>query len=111
MKTRVVSLHFAFFFKDIVERPDRDFDHLNSEMLDIFDAMPQVIPNVFKFSCYTNIKKMVKQTSYCKLPSIPLNPPLSIFKMNKLIAIVIHHHITWASSCTHLRSTVNTVIP
>lgn len=44
MKTRVVSLHFAFFFKDIVERPDRDFDNLNSEMLGIFNAMPQMIP-------------------------------------------------------------------
>jgi hypothetical protein len=44
MKTRVVSLQFAFLFKDIVERPDRDFGDLNSEMLNIFDAMPQMIP-------------------------------------------------------------------
>jgi len=44
MKTRIISLQFAFFFKDIVERPDRDFGNLNSEMLNIFDAIPQVIP-------------------------------------------------------------------
>lgn len=44
MKTRVTFLQFALFFKDIVERPDRDFGNLNSEMLNIFDAMPQVIP-------------------------------------------------------------------
>lgn len=44
MKTRVISLNFAFFFKDIVERPDQDFGNLNSEMFNIFDAMPQIMP-------------------------------------------------------------------
>lgn len=44
MKTRVISLNFAFFFKDIVERPDTDFGNLNSEMFNIFDAMPQIMP-------------------------------------------------------------------
>ncbi|WP_313220867.1 hypothetical protein [Stutzerimonas nitrititolerans] len=44
MKTRILSLQFAFFLRDIVARPDIEFGSLNSEMLNIFDAMPQIIP-------------------------------------------------------------------
>ncbi|MGF1903441.1 hypothetical protein [Aliivibrio sifiae] len=44
MKTKIISLQFAYFLKDIVERPDLEFNCLNSEMLNIFDAMPQMIP-------------------------------------------------------------------
>jgi len=44
MKTRILSLQFAFFLRDIVARPDIEFGNLNSEMLNIFDAMPQMIP-------------------------------------------------------------------
>ena len=44
MKTRIISLQFAYFFRDIVERPDLDFGSVNSDMLNIFDAMPQIIP-------------------------------------------------------------------
>ena len=44
MKTRIISLQFAYFLRDIVSRPDLEFSTLNSEMLNIFDAMPQMIP-------------------------------------------------------------------
>lgn len=44
MKTRIISLQFAYFLRDIVDRPDREFGNLNTEMLNIFDAMPQMIP-------------------------------------------------------------------
>lgn len=43
MKTKIINLQFAYFLKDIVERPDIEFNNLNSEMLNIFDAMPQMI--------------------------------------------------------------------
>ena len=44
MKTRIISLQFAYLLRDIVSRPDLEFATLNSEMLNIFDAMPQMIP-------------------------------------------------------------------
>jgi len=44
MKTKIINLQFAFFLKDIVDRPDIDFADLNSRMLNLFDAMPQMIP-------------------------------------------------------------------
>jgi hypothetical protein len=44
MKTRIISLQFAYFLRDVVERPDLEFGMLNSDMLNAFDAMPQMIP-------------------------------------------------------------------
>jgi hypothetical protein len=44
MKTKILNLQFAFFLRDIVERPDIDFGDLNAKMLNVFDAMPQMIP-------------------------------------------------------------------
>lgn len=44
MKTRIITLQFALFLRDIVERPDLEFSSLNSDMLNIFNAMPQMIP-------------------------------------------------------------------
>lgn len=44
MKTKILNLQFAFFLRDIVERPDIDFGDLNDRMLNAFDAMPQMIP-------------------------------------------------------------------
>ncbi len=44
MKTKILNLQFAFFLKDIVDRPDIEFGDLNSKLLNIFDAMPQMIP-------------------------------------------------------------------
>ena len=43
MKTRIISLQFAYFLRDVVERPDLEFGMLNSDMLNAFDAMPQLI--------------------------------------------------------------------
>lgn len=44
MKTRIITLQFALFLRDIVARPDIEFGSLNEDMLNIFDAMPQMIP-------------------------------------------------------------------
>lgn len=44
MKTKILNLQFAFFLRDIVDRPDIDFGDLNSRLINIFDAMPQMIP-------------------------------------------------------------------
>lgn len=44
MKTKLITLQFAFFLRDIVKRPDKEFDDLNDFMVNIFDAMPQMIP-------------------------------------------------------------------
>lgn len=44
MRTKILTLQFAFFLKDIIERPDIEFGDLNSSLLNIFDAMPQMIP-------------------------------------------------------------------
>ena len=44
MKTKIINLQFAFFLRDIVDRPDIEFGDLNSRLLNIFDAMPQMIP-------------------------------------------------------------------
>jgi len=39
MKTRVITLQFALFLRDIVARPDIEFGSLNEDMLNIFDVM------------------------------------------------------------------------
>lgn len=44
MKTRILTLHFALFFKDMVDRPDIEFSDLNSKMLNLFDAIPRILP-------------------------------------------------------------------
>lgn len=44
MKTRLIYLQFAFFLKDITERPDVEFEDLNSELLNIFNGIPTQIP-------------------------------------------------------------------
>lgn len=44
MKTRIINLQFAIFLRNIVERPDLEFSRLNSDMLNLFDDIPQVIP-------------------------------------------------------------------
>lgn len=44
MKRKILNFHFAFFLRDIVDRPDALFGDLNSSLLNIFDAMPQIIP-------------------------------------------------------------------
>jgi hypothetical protein len=44
MQTTIVSLQFALFFKDLVERPDLDFSDINVRMLNIFDAIPTTTP-------------------------------------------------------------------
>lgn len=44
MKTRIITLQFALFLRDIVARPDIEFSSVNADMLNIFDAMPQMIP-------------------------------------------------------------------
>ncbi|MEY8201032.1 MAG: hypothetical protein RPS47_17470 [Colwellia sp.] len=44
MKTKIITLQFAFFLRDIVSRPDIEFGDLNQAMLNIFDGMPQIIP-------------------------------------------------------------------
>ncbi len=50
MKTRIIHLQFAFFLKDIVSRPDHEFGNLNSNLMNIFDGMPQILPiPVFTF--------------------------------------------------------------
>lgn len=44
MKTQLITLQFALFFKDIVQRPDIEFRDINENMFNIFDAIPQIIP-------------------------------------------------------------------
>lgn len=38
--TNLMSLQFALFFKDIVNRPDKEFKDLDDSLMNIFDAMP-----------------------------------------------------------------------
>ena len=44
MDSRIITLQFAFFLKDIVGRPDLEFADLNSNMLNTFNGMPQILP-------------------------------------------------------------------
>lgn len=44
MKTKIISLQFALFFRDVVERPDTAFSDINKNMLNIFDAIPTTLP-------------------------------------------------------------------
>lgn len=42
--TDIVSLQFALFFRDIIERPDLEFADINSNLMNIFDSIPNIIP-------------------------------------------------------------------
>lgn len=44
MKTQIISLQLALFFKDIVNRPDVEFKDINENMFNIFDAVPSILP-------------------------------------------------------------------
>ncbi len=44
LETKIVSLQFALFFRDIVDRPDVEFNDINMNMMNIFDAIPSIIP-------------------------------------------------------------------
>lgn len=44
MDLRIINLHYALFFRDIVGRPDVEFRALNESMLNLFNGMPQIIP-------------------------------------------------------------------
>lgn len=44
MKTALVYLQFAFFLKDTIDRPDIEFEDLNSKMLNTFNGIPTQIP-------------------------------------------------------------------
>lgn len=44
MKTRLLTIQFALFFRDIIERPDTAFSELNERMINLFDGMPSVLP-------------------------------------------------------------------
>ena len=41
--TKIVSLQFALFFQDIIERPDLEFSELNLNLMNIFDAIPTIV--------------------------------------------------------------------
>ncbi|SFU32344.1 hypothetical protein SAMN05216339_101341 [Nitrosomonas eutropha] len=44
MKTRLLTIQFALFFRDIIERPDTAFSGLNERMINLFDGMPSMLP-------------------------------------------------------------------
>lgn len=44
MRARVITLQYSLFFKDIVERPDLEFGSINTHMLNLFDAIPYILP-------------------------------------------------------------------
>lgn len=44
MNTQILTLQLALFFRDIVDRPDVEFKDLNEDLLNIFDAVPSIIP-------------------------------------------------------------------
>ncbi|WP_415906559.1 hypothetical protein ACMXYX_04920 [Neptuniibacter sp. QD72_48] len=44
MQTRIIGLQFAFFLRDIVNRPDQEFGDLNAQLMNVFDGMPQILP-------------------------------------------------------------------
>lgn len=41
---KIISLQFALFFRDIIDRPDIEFSDINVKMMNIFDAVPSIIP-------------------------------------------------------------------
>lgn len=41
---KIISLQFALFFRDIVDRPDIEFSDVNANMMNVFDAIPSVMP-------------------------------------------------------------------
>jgi hypothetical protein len=41
---KIISLQFALFFRDIVDRPDIEFSDVNANMMNVFDAVPSVMP-------------------------------------------------------------------
>ncbi|EJT0554693.1 hypothetical protein [Vibrio vulnificus] len=44
MKTKIISLQFAYFLRDIIERPDLEFESINKDLLNAFDDIPQTFP-------------------------------------------------------------------
>lgn len=40
--TNIVSLQFALFFRDVIERPDLEFHDINANLMNIFDAIPSI---------------------------------------------------------------------
>lgn len=42
--TKIISLQFALFFRDISDRPDIEFADINENMMNIFDAIPTIMP-------------------------------------------------------------------
>lgn len=41
---KIISLQFALFFRDVVDRPDIEFSDVNANMMNMFDAIPTVMP-------------------------------------------------------------------
>lgn len=41
---KIISLQFALFFRDIVDRPDIEFSDVNANMMNVFDAIPSIMP-------------------------------------------------------------------
>lgn len=41
---KIVSLQFALFFKEVIDRPDLEFADINTNLMNIFDAVPSVMP-------------------------------------------------------------------
>lgn len=41
---KIISLQFALFFRDIVDRPDIEFSDVNANMMNVFDSIPSVMP-------------------------------------------------------------------
>jgi hypothetical protein len=44
METQIISLQFALFFQDIIERPDTEFSDLNMNLMNIFGDVPLIMP-------------------------------------------------------------------
>ena len=42
--TKIISLQFALFFRNNIERPDTEFKNINEEMMNIFDGIPTILP-------------------------------------------------------------------
>lgn len=44
LSAKIISLQFALFFRDIVDRPDIEFSDVNANMMNVFDAIPSIMP-------------------------------------------------------------------
>jgi len=44
MDAKIISLQFALFFKDVVDRPDIEFKSINDKLMNIFDGVPTIFP-------------------------------------------------------------------